>query len=83
MIVADLDVPGIAIHEPEADPPLIVHRDRVLALPVTLERKQAVAGWNSEVVQLGRQVDILELPRGASGDLRRKTPLAPSRTGRA
>jgi hypothetical protein len=37
MIVADLHVKGIAIGEHEANAPLFVDRDRVLALPIATE----------------------------------------------
>jgi len=39
MIVGDLHVIGIAVHEPKADPPLGINSDRILPCPVTLHRK--------------------------------------------
>jgi hypothetical protein len=41
VVIAELDVIRVAVHEAEADPPSVVHRDRVLADPVTRQRVQA------------------------------------------
>ena len=43
VIVADFDVVCVAVDEPKADTPLIVHGDGVLALAVSLERMEAIA----------------------------------------
>ena len=44
MVVADLDVIRVAVDEPKADTPLVVHGDRVLSLAVTLERMEPIPG---------------------------------------
>jgi hypothetical protein len=36
VVITDLDIVGIPVLEPEADPPLVIDRDRVLALALTL-----------------------------------------------
>jgi len=74
MIVTDLDIVGIAIHEPEAYPALIVHGDRMLPFSFTLQRMQAVARRASQVLQPRREINVLELSRRALGYVRRKLP---------
>ena len=61
MVIADLDLVGVPIFEPEADSPLIVDRDGVLTLPVSLQRMQPVTRRYPEVIQTRRQIDVLEL----------------------
>ena len=61
VVVTDLDVVGVPVDEPEADPPLVVDRDRVLASAVAFQCVEPIAGWNLQVVDLGREVHILEL----------------------
>jgi len=67
VVVGDLDLVGVAVLEAEADTPLVVHRDRVLTLALALKRMQPVAGRDLEVVEPGRQIDVLELARGLPG----------------
>ena len=69
MVVADLDVVRIPVHEAETNAPLIVDRDRVLAPPIILERMEAIAGRHLEVVQLGRKMDILEFANRSGSDI--------------
>jgi hypothetical protein len=38
VIVADLNVVGVTIGQPKADAPLVVHRDRVLAMPICADQ---------------------------------------------
>jgi len=72
VVVADLDVIGIPALEPEADPPLVIDRDRVLALTIALQPVQSVAWRNFEVIRTCREVYVLELACGAVGHVRRK-----------
>jgi hypothetical protein len=50
VIVRDLDLVGIAIHETEAYTPLIVDADRVLSLSILSELMKPVAGRDLKVV---------------------------------
>jgi len=77
MIVANLAVVRVAVDEPKTDPPLIIDGDGVLALAVTLERMEAIAGWHLQIVQARRQVDILQFACGSPGDLGGKRLVAP------
>lgn len=79
MIVADLDLVGVAANEPKADTPLIVHGDGVLTLPVTLERREAIAGWHFQVVQVRRQVDVFQFSCGSPGNIGGKARRLPRR----
>ena len=70
MVVADLDVKGVAILEPKADPPLIVDRYRVLTFAVTLQSVQAVAPWRLQVIERRPMTS-----RQSSADAVRSMPL--------
>lgn len=72
MVVADLDVEGIPALEPEADPPPVVDRDRVLALTIALQPVQSVAWRNFEIIKTCREVYVLERECGSVGHVRRK-----------
>jgi len=71
VVVAELDVEGVAVFETEADTPLIVHRDRELPFAVARERMQAIAGRYLEVLDASGRVHLLHLAPGALGDVRR------------
>lgn len=61
MIVDNLDVVGTFIPS-EADPPLLVDANRVLAFPIANERFETTAGRHSEVIQARCRSDKLKLP---------------------
>lgn len=69
MVIADLNLEGITVDEPEADSPLIVDGDRVLALTVACESMKAVPRRNFEILQPRGEVHILKLAGGSSGDI--------------
>jgi hypothetical protein len=79
VIVADLDVIRVAADESKADAPLSVHRDRVLALRIILERMEAIARRDLQVIQAGIQVDVFQLANSSPGDVWRKAPRYPGR----
>jgi hypothetical protein len=62
----------------EADAPLVIDADGVLALPVALERFEAITGRDGEVVKCGDSVNLGELPQGNALDVRRERPGFPS-----
>ena len=51
----------MAIPPPEADSPLLVDPDAVLALPVTLESLALVRGRNRQILQITRSIQLLQL----------------------
>jgi hypothetical protein len=59
--------------EPEADTPLVIDRDRMLASPISFERMEAIPRGHFEVVQHRGQVDILQLSGGADRQIGRKS----------
>ena len=79
MIVADLDVIRIAIDKAKADAPLRIDRDRVLAPTVIRERMEAIFRRHLQVLQVGRQIDVLQLAGSAARDVGRKAPRCPGR----
>jgi hypothetical protein len=74
VIVRHFDIVGIAVGEPEADPPLVVDGDGVVSLAVSAEPVKAVARRSPEIVQACRQIDVLELPSRSPQDIRRQPP---------
>jgi len=73
MIIRNLDAPRFAIPPLEAYPPLIVDADAVLALTITVQRLQTVAGRHAEIVESLRRVDRQKLRAGAPLNLQRQT----------
>ncbi len=63
MVIDYLDLIGIAVAPLEADPPLVVDANAVLACPVTRQFLQAVAWWNAKVVQGHGRLDEKQLPQ--------------------
>jgi hypothetical protein len=51
---------------------LVIDADGVLAFPVALERFEAIAGRDGEVVEFGDGVNLGEFPKGDALDVRRK-----------
>jgi len=48
VVVTDLNVVRVSVLEPETDPPLVVHGDRVLARPIALQRMKPIARRNAQ-----------------------------------
>jgi hypothetical protein len=63
-MVDDPDVVGITRLPAEADPPLTVDADAVLAGAVTAEPFESVAGWHAQIVDAGRGVQHPQLAQG-------------------
>lgn len=72
MVIANLDVIGIAVNKAETDPPLIVDGDRVLTLSISFERVEPVARWYLQIVQPRGQIHILQLASSPFCDVSRK-----------
>ena len=69
MVVADLNIVGVAVKESKTDPPLIVDGNGMLPFPIILERMQAISGRHLEVVEPGCQLHVFQLAGGACGDV--------------
>jgi hypothetical protein len=90
LVVHQLDVLGSGRRPDEADPPLLVDPDAVLAGPVALEGLAAVACRDTKVVQVLCGVQHDQLAQGypfdpgveALGSLARPEPLRRSVSGR-
>src|SRR5580658_8882236 len=72
MVVADFDILGAFVGPAEADPPLLVDPDRVLALPIARERLKPVSRRDSQVFQANRRVEKTKLSQGGVLYLGRK-----------
>ena len=68
MIVHDLDLVGVAVLPDEADPPLIIDADAVLAAASTLERLEPVARRDAQVLERGGSIERRELRLSALGN---------------
>jgi hypothetical protein len=51
VIIYDFNVVGLAVAPDEANPPLIIDPDAMLAGPITFERLEPVAGRNAQILQ--------------------------------
>lgn len=70
MVVHDLHVVGIAVVEPEADPPLVVDPDAVETIPVSPEPLESIPGRCSQIQDRMRVVDHPKLPKSDSLNVR-------------
>ena len=61
MVIDNLDVLGTALRPCEADPPLAVDPDAVLAGPVALQGFQPVARRHRQIAQIRRRVKLTQL----------------------
>jgi hypothetical protein len=77
MVIDDFDFMGSVRFPAEADAPLVIDADGVLAFPVALERFEAIAGRDGEVVEFGDGVNLGEFPQGDALDVRRERPGLP------
>ena len=73
MVVDYLDAPGVTIAPHEADTPLIVDANRVLAVAVAAQGLQAIAGRRAQIIEQDGRIDGQELRSRARLNLRRQT----------
>lgn len=73
MIVDDLDVVGVAVDPAEADAPLVVDADAVLAGPVAAELLEAIARRDAQVLEVHGTVDQAELPEHDAAEVGRES----------
>ena len=69
MVVADLDVVGVAVLEAETDSPLVVDGDGVLADSIALERMEPVTWRDPEELNLLSRVDRREFAQRTPRDV--------------
>jgi hypothetical protein len=62
VVIDDLDLFGVAVSPNEADTPLIVDPDTVLAGTVSAQRFQAVARKQGQVFQTARGSQLIQFP---------------------
>lgn len=74
MVIANLDIVGIAINEAETYPPLIVDGDRVLALSISFKRVEPVTRRHLQIVQARGQIHILQFASSPLCNVGRKPP---------
>src|SRR5205823_2318311 len=63
VVVDDFDILWSSGGPYEADPPLVVNANAVLARPVGLERFQPVAGWHPQIIQVPRSIKQTQLAK--------------------
>jgi hypothetical protein len=56
LVIHDLDIVGVAAPPPEADSPLVVDPDAVLARTITSQVFQAVPWWKAQILQALRRI---------------------------
>ena len=71
-MVDDLDLVGIASDPAEADAPLVVDANAVLAVPIAFELLEAISGWGPEILEPHRRVDVAELSEHDAAEVGRK-----------
>ena len=84
MVVNDLNPFWTSFAPPEADTPLIVDSDTVLARAITAQTLEPVARRNPEVFQMARSINLTQLAQRNAHDARvegrnrlpRKQPLS-------
>ena len=74
MVVNNLDLIRIAVSPAEANAPLIIDTDTVLARSVPLELLQAIARGDSQVLELLGGVNETELPQHRPLEVSREVP---------
>jgi len=70
MVVNDLDIVCVTIPKTEADPPLVIDRDRILPLSISLQAVQAVTGWNPEIIQATFIINVFKPPESPFQQIR-------------
>ena len=61
MVIDDLDIEHVAIPPSEADAPLLVDEDAVLARAIALECLELIRWGDHQVAQIGSAIEILQL----------------------
>jgi hypothetical protein len=80
VIVDDLHIERVTSAPPKNDPPLIVNPDRMETFSISFQPLEAIARWRPKVRQIGRLVEIQQLPARSTDQISWKRPscLGPS-----
>jgi len=76
VVVADFDFPGIAIPPAEADPPLIVDANTVLADSIASEPFEPIPGQHTQLLETPCRVEQQQFPMRSALHLRWQPPRA-------
>jgi hypothetical protein len=68
VVVGELHLVRLTVAPDEADPPLVVDPDTVLALSIPTQAFQAVAGHDAQFLEAMGRVNQLKFPPGAHDD---------------
>lgn len=68
MVVNEFDIFRTSLSPDEAEPPLRVHPNAVLPVPVVDQTLQPIPGRDPQILDILRRVDQLELPQGCPLD---------------
>ena len=74
VVIDDLHIVGVTIYPAEADAPLVIYPDAVLALEVTFERFKPVGWRNPQIVQGDGVVEHTQLATRHGLDIGRQPP---------
>jgi hypothetical protein len=58
VVVDDFNVIGVAVSPKKADPPLIVNPNTILSFAISGKALEAVAGWDSKIIEAAGIVDL-------------------------
>ena len=61
MIVCDLDIQRVATGPGEADPPLFIDANAVVAFAVAVKQLELIGRWDRQILQVVRSVQLLQL----------------------
>lgn len=70
MIIGYFHIIGVAIFPNKANAPLVVDGNGMLAGAVASQKMQAVAGWNFEIFESRRQIDVFQTANSSADDFR-------------
>ena len=71
MVIDDFDIPGILPIPAETNAILVIHANAMLALAVSLEGFQPIAGWDAKFVEGLDGIDLRQFAQGGLMDRRR------------
>jgi hypothetical protein len=76
MVVDDLDVMRVSLDPGKAQPPLIVHSNRVLTIAISAEHLQTVSRRISQILDIDRNMDQGKLAQRSLHDFRSESTTA-------
>jgi hypothetical protein len=78
MVVDDFDMAWSSFLPDEADAPLVVDQDAVLAGAVAFQRFQPIAGRDTQILQDARLIEQTQFAQRRRLDIRRKRAASPA-----